>query len=232
MPATLSVLEKPSTLINIARVLLTQSGGDVARFVAENMALEGFDVAVANSLVDFQDAITLRRFDVLVLDDDIVRPAEFERIAQKARASALRTTPVVWIASSDNIEALQSPTVVKKPLLLSELCGAVRRAAWARTQNAKDAIVVGEIVIEPWSFRVKCAGKVVDVTLTEFKLLSVLASSPGRVFSRAELLEEIWGPGANIELETINQHVVRLRRALKGACNAIRTVRAAGYALG
>ncbi|MDP3401646.1 MAG: winged helix-turn-helix domain-containing protein, partial [Brevundimonas sp.] len=98
---------------------------------------------------------------------------------------------------------------------------------------ADDRINHGDIVIDRVAHRVRRAGKEIHLGPTEFRLLDHFMQHPGRVFSREQLLDAVWGSDVYVEARTVDVHVGRLRKALsvEGTANPIRTVRSAGYSL-
>jgi len=102
-----------------------------------------------------------------------------------------------------------------------------------RPALAEDIVTFGDIVIDRAAHRVRRADREVHLGPTEYRLLEHLMQHPGRVFSRAQLLDTVWGSDVYVEARTVDVHIGRLRKALnaKGEHDPIRTVRAAGYAL-
>jgi len=96
-----------------------------------------------------------------------------------------------------------------------------------------NVVEFGDIVLDRDTMRVKRAGEAVTLGPTEFRLLEVLVKRPGRVYSREQLLDQVWGQGIYVEARTVDVHIGRLRKALNkgGLADPIRTVRASGYAL-
>jgi two-component system phosphate regulon response regulator PhoB len=96
-----------------------------------------------------------------------------------------------------------------------------------------DVAVFSDISLDRTARRVLRGNRDVHLGPTEFRLLDVLIQRPGRVFSREQLLDRVWGSDADVEIRTVDVHVGRLRRALnrRGDIDPIRTVRAAGYGL-
>jgi two-component system, OmpR family, phosphate regulon response regulator PhoB len=114
--------------------------------------------------------------------------------------------------------------------LLARIRAVLRRI---RPGLAEDKVTYGDIVIDRAAHRVKRAGSDVHLGPTEFRLLDYLMQHPGRVFSREQLLDAVWGSDVYVEARTVDVHIGRLRRALNraGEGDPIRTVRSAGYAL-
>lgn len=104
----------------------------------------------------------------------------------------------------------------------------VRRSALA--QRGSEAIQFGQVSVDPIRRRVTVAGKPIQLTATEFDLLAHLMSEPGRVFSRDQLLAEVWGYASVVGTRTVDVHVAQLRAKL-GSASPIRTVRGVGYSV-
>ena len=102
-----------------------------------------------------------------------------------------------------------------------------------RPALAGETIEVGDIKLDPVAHKVQRRGRSLQLGPTEYRLLKFFMESPGRVFSRGQLLDGVWGTGSDIELRTVDVHIRRLRKAIgiDGAKDPIRTVRSAGYAL-
>ena len=114
--------------------------------------------------------------------------------------------------------------------LLARLRAVLRRI---RPSLAEDVVHVGDIEMDRGAHRVRRAGKEVHLGPTEYRLLDHLIQHPGRVFSREQLLDAVWGSDVYVEARTVDVHVGRLRKALNvdGTEDPIRTVRSAGYSL-
>jgi two-component system, OmpR family, phosphate regulon response regulator PhoB len=100
-----------------------------------------------------------------------------------------------------------------------------------RPALAGETVEVGDILLDPVAHRVTRRGQTVQLGPTEYRLLKFFMESPGRVFSRSQLLDGVWGTGSEIELRTVDVHIRRLRKAIElpNAKDPVRTVRSAGY---
>ena len=114
--------------------------------------------------------------------------------------------------------------------LLARLRAVMRRI---RPALADDKVTVGDIVVDRVAHRVKRAGREIHLGPTEFRILDHLMQHPGRVFSREQLLDAVWGSDVYVEARTVDVHIGRLRKALMvgSETDPIRTVRSAGYSL-
>ena len=153
---------------------------------------------------------------------------------------ATRNLPIIMLTArseeTDRVRGLDTGAddYIVKPAMMSELCARVRAVLRRiRPGLAEDRIRHGDIVIDRSAHRVKRAGKDVHLGPTEFRLLDYFMQHPGRVFSREQLLNAVWGSDVYVETRTVDVHIGRLRRALTGdtTTDPIRTVRSAGYAL-
>jgi two-component system phosphate regulon response regulator PhoB len=123
---------------------------------------------------------------------------------------------------------------VTKPFSITELMARVK-ALLRRARPARDAEVLryADLELDIARHRVTRNGRPIHLGPTEFRLLRFLMERPGRVYSREQLLDSVWGHDIHVELRTVDVHIRRLRRALNAQedTDLIRTVRAAGYAL-
>ena len=138
-------------------------------------------------------------------------------------------------AEDDRIRGLETGAddYVTKPFspreLLARVSAVLRRI---RPALAGETLEVGDIKLDPVAHKVSRRGQALQMGPTEYRLLKFFMESPGRVFSRNQLLDGVWGTGSDIELRTVDVHIRRLRKAIEmqHAADPIRTVRSAGYA--
>jgi len=157
-------------------------------------------------------------------------------LLERMRTSGLHTPAIVLTARSDKEATrtsfgLGADDFVRKPFGIEELTlrvAAVLRRA--RPAEATAVRTVGSISIDLDAHEVSCDGEVVDLSPTEFRLLVVLADNAGRVMTREQLLDQVWGLGHGAESSTLETYVSYLRRKL-GEHLTLRTVRGVGYQL-
>ncbi|HEY4075452.1 MAG TPA: phosphate regulon transcriptional regulator PhoB, partial [Rhizomicrobium sp.] len=151
-----------------------------------------------------------------------------------------RNVPIVMLTArgeeSDRIRGLDTGAddYLTKPFSMTELLARLRAVLRRiRPSLAEDVVQVGDIEMDRAAHRVRRAGTEVHLGPTEYRLLDHLIQHPGRVFSREQLLDAVWGSDVYVEARTVDVHVGRLRKALnvEGALDPIRTVRSAGYSL-
>jgi DNA-binding response OmpR family regulator len=207
----------------------------IASAVAARLRAEGFDVQVAHD-GDTGVALCDRvRPDLVVLD--LMLPG-LDGLEVCRRVQRDRPVPVLMLtARGEEADLLVGLAVgaddyMTKPFSPRELVARIRallRRVERRPTPPGDAVVLGVLEIDPAARLVKVAGETVHLTPTEFDLLALLAARPGVVFSREQLLAEVWGWRDGSGQRTVDSHVRGLRRKL--GSDLVRTVHGVGYAL-
>ena len=222
------------------QILVAEDDEALATLLKYNLEKEGYRVSVAR---DGEEALMLAEEkppDLFLLDWMLPKAAGIEVCRRLRLRSETRNTPIVMLTArgdeSDRIRGLDmgADDYVSKPFSISELMARLRAVMRRiRPALAEDKISVGDIVIDRAGRRVRRAGRDVHLGPTEFRLLDHLAQHAGRVFTREQLLDAVWGSEIYVEARTVDVHIGRLRKALnKGdEVDPIRTVRSAGYSL-
>lgn len=220
-------------------ILIAEDEDALATLLEYNFEKEGFEVGIA---VDGEDAILLaaeRTPDMILLDWMMPKLSGVEVCRRLRKKSKTRTTPIIMLTArgdeTDRITGLDygADDYVVKPFSMPELLARIR-ALMRRAQPGllDDVIRQGNIEIDIKAFRVRRNETEIHLGPTEFRLLDHFMRFPGRVFSREQLLDAVWGRDVYVEARTVDVHIGRLRKALKsaGETDPIRTVRSAGYA--
>jgi two-component system, OmpR family, phosphate regulon response regulator PhoB len=221
-------------------VLVAEDESAVSELLLYNLKREDYDVAIA---ADGEEALMMideRTPDLLLLDWMLPKVSGIE-ICRRVRATGVNPNlPIIMLTArgeeSDRIRGLDTGAddYVTKPFSTTELMARVRAVLRRIRPGLKeDRITVGDIEIDRVAHRVSRNGADIHLGPTEFRLLDYFMQHPGRVFSREQLLDTVWGSDVYVEARTVDVHVGRLRKALRqeGGEDPIRTVRSAGYAL-
>jgi two-component system phosphate regulon response regulator PhoB len=221
-------------------VLVVEDEDALATLLQYNLEKEGYQVAVA---ADGEEALMLvdeRLPDLVVLDWMLPKISGIELCRRLRGRSETRNMPIMMLTArgeeSDRIRGLDTGAddYVTKPFSMTELAARIRAVLRRiRPGLAEDRVTQGDITMDRVAHRVRRAGREIHLGPTEFRLLDYLMQHPGRVFSREQLLDSVWGSDVYVEARTVDVHIGRLRKALNNddEVDPIRTVRSAGYSL-
>lgn len=222
----------------MSRILVVEDEPAIAESVAYALRRDGFTVTTAGTLAEAERA--LGDVELVLLDLMLPDGSGFDLLGQIRRAGA-RTAVIVLSsrdAEADRVAALETGAddYVTKPFSPREVVARVR-AVLRRSQSAEPlerAVdrAPAPLAVDEATRRAWVQGAQVELTRVEFDLLSCLLGAPGRVFTRAQLIDKVWGDGFAITDRTIDSHVKALRRKLGetgGLGAAIETVRGVGY---
>jgi two-component system phosphate regulon response regulator PhoB len=223
-----------------ARILIVEDEEALTLLLRYNLEAEGYAVETVARGDEADTRLKESVPDLLILDWMLPGLSGIE-ICRRLRARGeTRTLPIIMLTArgeeSERIRGLGTGAddyIVKPfsvPELVARVAALLRRASPERTA---DQLHCGDIVLDREKKRVSRAGEPIELGPTEFRLLEFLLERPGRVFSRAQLLDGVWGNDVYIDDRTVDVHVGRLRKALNRgeAVDPIRTVRGSGYAL-
>jgi DNA-binding response OmpR family regulator len=220
------------------RIVVIEDDAVVAETLCLYFEQAGFSVATAADGVSGL-ALALEPEVSLVVLDLMIPGISGREVCRQLRQSS--TVPVLMLTAraseDDRVAGLEmgADDYVSKPFSPREVVARVQaliRRVGGQT-NPPPPLVVGELEIDVWARRVRVDGRVVPLTPTEFKLLEVLARSPGRVFTREELLARAFGPGYDGLDRTVDVHITNLRRKLEPGRQSVyvRTEHGVGYCL-
>ena len=221
-------------------ILIVEDEAALQKLLAYNLEAAGFEVAQA---FDGEEALTLlaeRTPDLIVLDWMIPQLSGLELLRRIRRRPEHAHIPVVMLTArteeADRLRGLElgADDYVTKPFSPAELVARIRAVLRrVRPMLGDQVLQFQDLRLDLAAHRVFRGTREVHLSPTEFRLLRYLLENPGRVFSRAQLLDRVWGGELDIELRTVDATIRRLRRALNagGEEDLIRTVRAEGYAL-
>ena len=221
-------------------ILVVEDEDSLATLLQYNLQKEGYDIALAG---DGEEALMLvdeRLPDLVVLDWMLPKVSGIEVCRRLRQRNETRNVPIIMLTArgeeSDRVRGLDTGAddYLVKPFSMTELTARIRAVLRRiRPGLAEDRVRRGDLLIDRVAHRVKRAGLEIHLGPTEFRLLDYLMQHPGRVFSREQLLDAVWGSDVYVEARTVDVHIGRLRKALGVSedDDPIRTVRSAGYSL-
>jgi two-component system, OmpR family, phosphate regulon response regulator PhoB len=222
------------------QVLVVEDEDALSTLLQYNLEKEGYTVRLAADGEEALVQVDERLPDLIVLDWMLPKISGIEVCRRLRSRVETRNVPIVMLTArgeeSDRIRGLDTGAddYVIKPFSMTELAARIRAVLRRiRPGLAEDRVGHGDIVMDRVAHRVKRGGREVHLGPTEFRLLDYLMQHPGRVFSREQLLDAVWGSDVYVEARTVDVHIGRLRKALNkdDEVDPIRTVRSAGYSL-
>lgn len=221
------------------RILIVEDEQALNLLLRYNLESEGFDVDVVERGDDAEVRVRENTPDLVILDWMLPGVSGIE-ICRRLRARPeTKQLPILMLTArgeeAERIRGLSTGAddYVVKPFSLPELLARVHALLRrSKPEQVMKVLKAGDIELDREKKRVHRAGRELHLGPTEFRLLEFLMVSPGRVFSREQLLDSVWGRDAYIDERTVDVHVGRLRKALSRGRepDPIRTVRGAGYA--
>ncbi|MFN6954333.1 MAG: phosphate regulon transcriptional regulator PhoB [Acetobacteraceae bacterium] len=232
----------PDIAQNAARptILVVEDEAPLMTLVRYNLEKQGFRVEEA---ADGQEAllrVSEAKPDLVLLDWMLPSLSGIEVCRQLRRRPATRDLPIIMLTArtedQDQVRALDTGAddYVTKPFAMEGLVARIRALLRrSGTVPSKGTISFHDISMDQDAHRVTRNGRSLHLGPTEYRLLEFFLTHPGRVFSREQLLDAVWGRDIHVEPRTVDVHIRRLRKAVNGEGEAdlIRTVRSAGYAL-
>jgi len=227
------------------KVLVVDDEQNIVELISFNLKREGFEVLTANDGLEALKKARNEKPDLIVLDIMLPTMDGLEVCRQLRQDAGTRTIPVIMLSARgeelDRILGLEigADDYVTKPFspreLLARIKARLRRFDKTGTgggEGKPERLVLGRLVIDQERFEVRVDGEKQDLTPKEFELLRFMAQEPGKVFSREQLLEKIWGYDFAGDSRTVDVHIRHLRQKLEkypGMPQCIETVRGVGY---
>tara|TARA_R110002073_G_scaffold246794_1_gene409540 strand:- start:699 stop:1382 length:684 start_codon:yes stop_codon:yes gene_type:complete len=222
-------------------ILIVEDEAAQREVLRYNLESAGFRVSLAEDGERALDRIAEDRPDVIVLDWMLPHVSGIEVCRQIKARSGTRDVAVIMLSArseeGDKVRGLETGAddYVVKPYSVTELMARVRaQLRRVRPTAAGQVLTFDDITLDGETHRVTRGDHVLKLGPTEFRLLATLMEKPGRVYSRDQLLDLVWGRDIYVDTRTVDVHVGRLRKVLtaNGGGDPLRTVRGAGYALG
>jgi len=222
-------------------VLVVEDEPAQREVLAYNLEAEGFRVAQAANGEEALLLVEEEAPDIIVLDWMLPNVSGIEVCRQLKTRPETRSVPVIMLSARseevDRVRGLETGAddYVVKPYSVVELMARVRaQLRRSRPSAVGQQLAYEDIVLDSETHRVFRDQKPLKLGPTEFRLLATFMEKPGRVWSREQLLDRVWGRDIYVDTRTVDVHIGRLRKALcqHGGSDPLRTVRGAGYALG
>ncbi|MEM8775480.1 MAG: phosphate regulon transcriptional regulator PhoB [Pseudomonadota bacterium] len=222
-------------------VLLVEDEPAQREVLAYNLEADGFLVTKAENGEEALMLVEEAAPDIILLDWMLPNVSGIEVCRQLKARSATRGVPIIMLSARseelDRVRGLETGAddYVVKPYSVVELMARVRaHLRRARPTTVGERLEYQDIVLDAETYRVTRNSKELKLGPTEFRLLSTFMEKPGRVWSREQLLDRVWGRDIYVDSRTVDVHIGRLRKALcvHGGEDPLRTVRGAGYSLG
>jgi two-component system phosphate regulon response regulator PhoB len=223
-----------------ANILIVEDEEALTLLLRYNLEAEGYAVDTAARGDEADLLLKERSPDLVILDWMLPGLSGIELCRRLRTRPETKRLPIIMLTArgeeSERVRGLATGAddYIVKPFSVPELSARVRALLRrALPERIADILSFGELEVDREKKRVSRAGRAIDLGPTEYRLLEFLMERPGRVFSREQLLNGVWGSQIYIDERTVDVHVGRLRKALNRghATDPIRTVRGAGYAL-
>ena len=217
-----------------ANILIIEDDQDIQDMLGFSLEPEGYTIYSSYTVKDGWEAIESKSVDLILLDWMLPDNSGIDLLHRiRKYHSAL---PVIMITAKaeeeDRILGLDvgADDYITKPFSVRELKSRIQ-AVLRRSMPDEQPIKIGELYLDPISQRVKVSDEVIDLSPTEFKLLHYFMGHTDRVFSRAQLLDQVWGTDVYVEERTVDVHIRRLRKQLEkyDLATLLQTVHGSGY---
>lgn len=223
-----------------AQILIVEDEAGIRDLIIDALSEHGFGVTPARNAHVARAALAQNLPDLAIIDWMMPQVSGIELVRQLRRDDRTRPLPVIMLTArsteDDTILGLDAGAddYITKPFSIRELVSRVNallRRSSAHSQS--ELLRHGNLTLNPDSHRVLISNEAVALGHTEFRLLQFFLNHPDRVFSRTQLLDNVWGQNHFVEERTVDVHILRLRKALRehGVDGLIDTVRGAGYRL-
>ena len=225
--------------MNDKKILVVEDDKDLISLIKFNLKSEGFKVLLSPNGEDGLFTAKEEKPDLILLDWMLPILSGIEVLQRLKNNKDTKSIPVIFITAkgeeNDKIRGLNSGAddYIVKPFSTKELIARIKANLRRGKLIPDDKIVCSDIEIDLVSKRVKRQNKIIHLGPIEFRLLHYLCKNQGRVFSRDQLLDNVWGNDVYVEQRTVDVHIRRLRKALNinNLPNIIRTIRSEGYSV-
>jgi two-component system phosphate regulon response regulator PhoB len=219
-------------------ILIVEDEPAIVELVGYALREAGWDASAVETTGAAWEFLQQRRPSLVLLDWMLPDQSGLRFLARVRSDRNFSDLPVIMLTAKsmeeDKIAGLDSGAddYITKPFSPRELTARIKAALRRKApEHGQGTLQAGALALDPVSCTVSLDGARIEIGHAEYKLLKFFLAHPERVFSRAQLLDKVWGDHVMIEERTVDVHVLRLRKALGAAESLIRTVRSVGYML-
>ena len=217
------------------RILVVEDERKIAGFIRQGLEEHGFDVEVCGNGDDAYSLATTRPYDALVLD--IMLPGRDGLSILRGLRERKNTVPVILVTArtelNERIDGLNlgADDYLTKPFYVEELVARIHAVARRVKEDSPGLLQADDLSVDLLQRRVRRGTREIELTAREFSLLERLLRMPGRVYTRTQLLEHVWGYDFDPETNLVDVNIRRLRKKIDGESETplIETVRGVGY---
>jgi len=203
----------------MARILVVEDESNIALGLKSDLTLEGYAVEVARDGETAAQRGRSEPFDLILLDIRLPRKDGFA-VCRELRQSGVRTPIIMLTAKAQEAEKVLGLEIgaddyVTKPFSPLELRARIKAMLRRASGEAPEVYRFGDVEVDLTRAEVRRAGEIVETSALEFKLLAALIHRRGRLLTREQLLEDVWGPEASPTDRAVDNHIMNLRRKLE-----------------
>ena len=222
------------------KILVVEDDPSIVTLLNYNLKAAGYEVRTATTAEDGELQLSEDLFDLVVLDWMLPDMSGIELCGKLRRGGKVPQLPILMLTArgeeDDRVRGLSTGAddYVVKPFSVPELMARVKALLRrASPERVSDVLAAGEIKLDRMAHRVVRGVREIALGPTEYRLLEILLESAGRVLTRSQIIDRVWGTTAEIDERTIDVHIGRLRKSLVrgNETDPIRTVRGAGYVI-
>lgn len=221
-----------------SKILIVEDEDAIREMLGYALMKEGYEFEEASDVEQASELVDKARPDLILMDWMLPGMSGADYVRRLRNAPETKDIPVIMLTAKtleiDKVRALDvgADDYVTKPFSNKELLARIRAVMRRSEQEPVDGIVeVGGLALDTETYRVTADDNVIEISPTEFRLLHFFITHPERVYSRAQLLDQVWGQNVYVEERTVDVHIRRLRRTLAPFKydGFIQTVRSVGY---
>lgn len=217
-------------------ILIVEDESAITELISFTVKSAGWKPVSARTTAEAWSALLEERPSVILLDWMLPDQSGLQLLSRLRADYHFNDVPVIMLTAKgleeDKVAGLErgADDYVTKPFSPRELTARIKALLRRQSpEHGQDVLKFGSVVLDQAACTVSVDGKYADMGQAEFKLLRFFMANPNRVFSRTQILDKVWGQDVAIEERTVDVHVLRLRKALKGMDSLIKTVRSVGY---